>query len=140
MYASEHLAWEVSLSDTKRALEYRAKKMGEHWLRIGSSDGSFFYCRTTFGIHSDGSVSPCLCIKDLQVGNVYQEKLRDIFERHRDELLFNYEIKGPCGNCLHNDICNGCRANAYHYLGDVAESDPKCFMNSEAKEYYWAQP
>lgn len=137
-FARLHRDWEPSLSEIRRAIEYRAAKLGKHWLRIGASDGSFLVCRTLIGIMYDGRVSPCTTMRDLAVGNLYQESLKEIFSRHRDAILFNYDIKGYCGKeCENRDICFGCRASAYHYLGDVRASDPKCPMNTEAKEYYF---
>lgn len=129
--------WEPSLSEVKRALEYRAKKLGKHWLSIGASDGSFFYCRVNVALLYDGSVVPCTMTRDVVAGNIYKERLRDFFDRSRDELLFNYPIEGHCGgDCEYSDVCFGCRATAQLYLGDIKASDPKCFMNPEAKELY----
>lgn len=137
-FANEHKDWEATLSDIKRALEYRAKKLGDFWLRIGSSDGSLFFCRTNIGILCDGGVVPCCVTRDLVVGNLYEERLKDIFEKHRDALLFNHEISGYCGGeCPNTDVCFGCRANAFHYLGDVYASDPRCPFNPEARETYF---
>lgn len=137
-FAGEHRDWEPTLADMKRAMDYRAQKLGAHWLKIGASDGSFFYCRVNLAILYDGSVVPCTMMRELVAGNIYQQRLPEIFEAHRDELLFNYEIKGHCGNgeCEHGDICFGCRATAYHYLGDPAASDPKCYLNPGALNAY----
>lgn len=130
--------WEPGLSDVKRALMHRAKRLGEYWLRIGSSDGSHFYCRAAVAILYDGSVVPCTMMREQVAGNIYKESFKDIFLRDRDNLLFNHPVKGHCGGeCENSDMCFGCRANAYHYLGDAYASDPKCFMNPEAKEWYY---
>lgn len=138
-FAKEHLSWEPSLSEIKKAVEYRAQKLGDQWLRIGSSDAGKFFCRSNFAVKHDGSVVACPCIPELAYGNIYKENLTDIFERSRDELLFNFEVHGYCGNgeCKNSDVCNGCRANAYHYLGDIQQSDPRCIYNPEAKEHYY---
>lgn len=130
--------WEPGLSELQKVYEYRAKKLGSFWLKIGAGDGSFFYCRTQFGVTWDGRVDPCVCITDLSVGNIYQESLKDIVEKNRDSLLYNFKVKGYCGEeCENRDICFGCRWTAYHYTGDVQASDPKCWLNPEAKEYYF---
>lgn len=135
-FGKEHLDWEPSNADYKRALLYRARRMGQHWLRIGTCDFSKYFCKTYFAIHANGTIYPCPSLVDFGVGNIYEEKLTTIFERHRDLLLFNFEIKGRCGNCTNNDICFGCRANAYHYTGDIRESNPKCLMNKEGDDYW----
>lgn len=136
-FGGTHKEWEPSLSEFRKALEYRAKKLGEHWLRIGSSEFSMYYCRTLINVSFTGTVLPCPVMRDLGTGNIYQQSLKDIFHQHRDLLLFNFKIKGPCSTCDNNDTCFGCRATAYHYTGDVTASDPKCFMNPEAEQYYF---
>lgn len=128
---------EPSLQEVKRAIEYRAKKLGSHWLKIGSSDGSQFYCRANIFIGYRGEVSPCGGIADSVCGNIYEERLPQIFEKHRDWLMFNFKVEGPCSDCSNSDICFGCRASAYHYLDDIKASDPKCFLNPDAHETYF---
>jgi len=130
----EHREWEPTLSEVKRAMEYRARKLGSHWLRIGPMECGMFFCRTQLVIDFNGNVLPCGAIPHYSVGNIYQEPIKDIIEKHRDKILWNMEIKGICSNCSNNDVCFGCRAHAYHYLGDMQASDPKCWLNPEAKE------
>jgi radical SAM protein with 4Fe4S-binding SPASM domain len=138
-FGADHRSWEPSSSDFRRAHEYRAGKMGHQWLRIGVGGFGKFLCRTYIQVHTDGNVSPCNTLRELSVGNVYQESLSHILGNHRDYLLHHYEIKGKCGDCENNDVCLGCRANAYYYLGDVQASDPKCWLNPEAPEYCYAE-
>lgn len=130
--------WEPSMSACRRAFEYRAKKCGDkNLLRFGSSDASHLYCRGYFGVMYDGGVTPCLVIRDLTVGNIYQESLVDIYHKHKDELLFNFVVEGYCGEeCENRDICCGCRATAYHYTGNVRASDPKCWLNPYNRDEY----
>lgn len=131
----ENRELEPSVSDLKRAFEYRARRLGEQYLRIGSSDLGALACRTYFAILYDGGVVPCVQLPELVMGNIYQESLMEIFQRNRDALLFNFEVHGPCASCQNNDVCFGCRASAYHYLGDIRASDPKCWLNPQAREY-----
>ena len=133
-FGNKHRQWEPNISDLKRAFEYRAKKLGENWLRIGPMECSKFFCKTTFNIACDGRVFPCGQIPDLVVGNVFEQSIQEIFAQKRDLILFDCEIKGKCGDCEHNDVCFGCRASAHHYTGDVWESDPKCWLNPAAKD------
>lgn len=131
---------EPSLAEVKRAMEYRAQKLGSHWLRIGASDIGMFFCRTAISIKCYGDVTPCQCLDDLAVGSVYRKRLTQIFEENRDALLFNDRVKGFCGeSCENRDVCFGCRARAYHYTGDVMASDPKCWLNPAAKEHYFRE-
>ncbi|MBI2877146.1 MAG: SPASM domain-containing protein, partial [Candidatus Tectomicrobia bacterium] len=122
-------AWEPSAEEVQRACEYRAKKLGPSLLRFGPMECSKFFCQSYFLITSEGNVLCCGNIPDLVFGNVFQEGFREIFERNRDRLLFSFEIKGKCGSCENNDVCFGCRANAFYYAGDIQASDPKCWMN-----------
>lgn len=133
--------FEPSLQDVRRAVEYRALKLkDENLLRIGSSDGSHFICRTHFGVKFDGRVVPCLVAPDYSVGNLFENSLREIFDQYRDQLLFNFQVKGYCGTeCENRDVCFGCRATAYNYTGDVEASDPKCWKNPQATEYCYEE-
>lgn len=131
---------EPSLSEVRRALEYRAKKTSKEWLRVGTADaGGMAYCHTNLLIEPDGRVSPCAFLINFSAGNIFHQSLAEIVEKHRDDLLLFHDVKGYCGEeCENRDVCYGCRANAYHYLGDIAASDPKCYMNPEAREYYFS--
>ncbi|MBI2876581.1 MAG: radical SAM protein [Candidatus Tectomicrobia bacterium] len=122
-------AWELTPADMKRIREYLSQKLAlPELLRTGSSD-SIHVCKNYFAVKDNGEVIPCVFTRDLVVGNVYQESLQEIFRRHRELLTFSFEIKGQCGECENNDVCFGCRANAYHFLGDIQASDPKCWLN-----------
>lgn len=139
-YGSQHKQWEPSLSDVRKVLELRAKKLGQHWLRIGASDAGKAYCQTLLWVTYEGTVMPCGCMRDYEpAGNIYSESLEEIFKRSWESLLFKLPIKGPCGeSCSNRDVCFGCRATAFHFLDDALASDPKCFLNPEAKEYYFS--
>ena len=126
---------EPSIADLQRACEYRAKRLGEHYLRIGTTDVGSLLCRTYFGITFNGDVIPCVQLPELSMGNIYEKGLKEIFDSRRDEILFNFDVHGPCAHCKNSDVCYGCRASAYHYLGDIKASDPKCWLNTEAKAY-----
>lgn len=130
---------EPGLSEVKHLYEYLAKKIGDDSiLKTGTSDASKSYCKTYFAVKHDGRVIPCSHFEDYPAGNIYEESLVDIFCKNRDELLFNFEIKGYCGEeCPNRDICFGCRANALRYAGDKQASDPKCWWNPANREYAW---
>lgn len=136
-FGKETAHLEPSLSDVERAIKYRAGKMGEHWLRLGASEASIYYCRTTFCVDVSGRAHPCLAIRDyLETESVFEHGLKPVVEKHRDKLFFNFTPKGMCGDCTNNDLCFGCRASALYYTGDIKASDPKCWLNPEAVEYY----
>lgn len=125
--------WEPTVEEVKRALYYRASKLGENFLRIGPTDCGRFFCESWFMITFEGNVLSCGNIPEPIFGNVYQRSVKDIFEGNRDAILFRFPIEGKCGDCENNDVCFGCRANAYVYTGNVRASDPKCWLNPEAK-------
>ena len=132
---------EPSMSGIRRANEYRAAKMGDHWLRLGSSEGSIYYCRTNLCVDVNGHAYPCLAIRDFgRTESVFEHGLRAVLDRHRDTLLFNFQPAGMCGDCPNNDLCFGCRASAYYYAGDITAADPKCWLNPEAPEYCAGSP
>lgn len=135
-FGAENQDLEPSLSAVRRANEYRAAKKGEHWLRLGASEGSVYYCRTTFCVDIAGHAYPCLAIRGHgKTESVFDHGLKTVVDRHRDSLCFNFRPKGMCGDCANNDLCFGCRASAYYYSGDVEAADPKCWLNPEAPEY-----
>ena len=136
-YGDQHRNLEPSLSDIRRAFEYRAKKVGAHWLQAGVMDSTRYFCQTYFYLTYDGLMLPCAFFRDRPLGNIYEKRIANIVEHHKNELLFHFPVKGKCGECENNDVCWGCRANAYRYLGDPQAADPKCWMNPEAKERYF---
>lgn len=138
-FGKGHREWEPSLQEFKRIHDYRASRMGEHWLHMGVGDAGRYLCQSHFIVHCNGDVSPCNTLRELAVGNIFREPLEEIYTRNRDFLLNRYEIKGPCGDCENNQICFGCRANAYYYMGDVQASDPKCWWNPECQELYYEE-
>jgi MoaA/NifB/PqqE/SkfB family radical SAM enzyme len=97
--------------------EYRAKKLGEHWLKIGPTECGRHYCQSKFHITYDGRVLPCAVLYDFEVGNVNDQPLAQILPE-----------------CADRDVCWGCRANAYFYKGDIAASDPMCWRNDECAD------
>ena len=74
-----------------------------------------------------GAVQPCGYF-DIQVGNVRQTSLREIWEnaplflRLRDHS--GYE--GKCGFCEFVQVCGGCRARAYEATGNPLGPEPLC--------------
>lgn len=130
--ANKHL--EPSKADLRRVAEYRAKLRGPEWLRIGTMECSKFFCKTTLFVTFEGYVMPCAFFRETRYGNVFTERLTDIFARHKRELLYDFEVQGPCGTCEHSDVCFGCRSTAQTYCGDVTASDPKCWLNPDTPE------
>jgi len=74
-----------------------------------------------------GDVQPCGYF-DVQVGNVRQTPIREIWEESplflklRDHTGYN----GKCGFCEFVQVCGGCRARAYEATGDPLGPEPLC--------------
>ncbi|MEE9201656.1 MAG: radical SAM protein [Dehalococcoidia bacterium] len=140
-YAQQQSALLPTLSQLKRAYEYRAQKLGdEDYLRYGVCELTKFFCHNMIYVEVSGNVLPCDFLPDFAVGNIFQRPLGEIVEGNRDLLTHQFPVKGACATCENNekyDICRGCRAQAYYYTGDYQAADPTCWWNPEAKERYW---
>lgn len=78
-------------------------------------------------IHKD--VYPCAGIP-LSIGNLEYQSLAEIWKDSsilRQLRDYRSNLKGTCGTCVENKICNGCRAIPYHVFGDLFGPDPLCF-------------
>ena len=130
--------WEPSLDEVRRAMEYRAKRLSPEWLRIATLDTPHIHCIYKCYINIDGEVAPCNWLTHMSAGNIHEKSFIDIHEPNKEMLHFKtIKIKGKCADCEHNDVCFGCRGNAWRYLGDVEASDPKCWKNPESPQYVW---
>lgn len=138
-FGKQYLHLEPSKSDVKEALEFRARRFGDHWLRVGTMDTSFYVCKSTFGVKYDGRVTPCVNVP-VAMGSIYEESLKEIFDKHISEILYEEGVEGFCGNgeCPNADICFGCRGTAYFTSGgNYLASDGKCYLNPNAEELYF---
>jgi len=79
-------------------------------------------------IKPDGEVWACPFIP-ISGGNVRHIPLSEIW--YQSELFCSLRdrknLKGKCSNCLHREICGGCRGRAYAHSGDYLAEDPLCF-------------
>lgn len=112
--------------------EIDRKKYGYQWdpqppLVGGKCLRHQFSCAVT----SQGDVLPCIGVT-IPVGNIRESKLKDIIrdsEVMHDLRNYNHTIKGPCGECMKQNECYGCRGTAYQLTGDYLASDPLCWEN-----------
>lgn len=130
---NEGAKWEPTLTQLERAFRHMADIEGKHMLMVGTSDGRYA-CQSHIAITANGDVVPCLLLRDLPEGNIFEENVVDIVKRAKDKLLLKIKVKGPCASCVSKLVCYGCRANAHIYLGDITASDPKCFFNPDAPD------
>jgi MoaA/NifB/PqqE/SkfB family radical SAM enzyme len=116
---------------TRRVYQARDRiNYGDASPSLSTMDTDKFYCGTMATVTFTGDVTPCSVIRN-SVGNIRRTPFRDIVSANLDELIHAHlheveNMPAPCGGCLNNSHCWGCRANAYHYGGDANGPDPKC--------------
>jgi len=86
----------------------------------------------------NGDVHPCPYLP-LKVGNVRQERFSRIWQ---DSAIFQrmrtLDYGGVCAGCAQKRSCGGCRARAFHGLGDYMAQDPECLFHRDRTDH--AQP
>lgn len=133
--ARDHPEWSPSMQEIKAACQVRDEiNFPDSRISMSTMDANKFYCGGIICVTVDGEVTPCSVIRK-GFGSIHESPLENIVEKHRDELLFTRlrdpdNLKGNCGSCVHNQVCWGCRAEAYYENGDMLAPDPKCWMNT----------
>ncbi|MCR5108471.1 MAG: radical SAM/SPASM domain protein, ACGX system [Lachnospiraceae bacterium] len=76
-----------------------------------------------------GEVYACRRVKDSRVGNVFKDRLKDLWiekvEEYRDYSKFN-----KCSKCKLLAWCRGCPAVAKGTYGDFYAEDPQCWLET----------
>jgi Fe-coproporphyrin III synthase len=98
----------------------------------GNSSGIGIGC-----VSWDGSVHADQFWRHYSFGNVRERTFKDIWNDTTDELMAALKdrksrLRGRCGRCVWQDICNGnfrVRAEAVH--DDVWAEDPACYLTEE---------
>lgn len=138
--AKENPSLDVDIRQVKELFYQIAKidrkKYGYQWdpqppLVGGKCLRHQFSCAVT----SQGDVLPCIGVT-IPVGNIRGAKLKNIIrdsEVMHDLRNYNHTIKGPCGECMKQNECYGCRGTAYQLTGDYLASDPTCWKISDRK-------
>jgi len=132
--AVRHEAWIPGMDEVQSACEARDRiNYPGSSLSMSTMDVSKAYCGSVICITAGGDVTPCSVIR-AGSGNIYDEPLEAIVERHRDRLLFSgmrspHPGSGRCTGCEHGEVCWGCRAAAYYAYGDMLADDPACWRN-----------
>lgn len=68
---------------------------------------------------------------ESRIGNVFTEKLHDIFTGERIDSYRDYEKFEKCSKCELKRFCRGCPAVAYGYTGNFYGADPQCWKQIE---------
>ncbi|MBI3398278.1 MAG: radical SAM protein [Deltaproteobacteria bacterium] len=139
--AKEHKELKVTNEEIRKVfeeLEYIDETRFGHTWSPHPTIASFTCKRHLYSclVNSQGSIQPCTGI-DMPVGNVKQEKLKDILKKSSviQKLRNIYSnIEGECKTCEFAFDCYGCRGNAYQITGNYLASDPACWLNKKAKK------
>lgn len=98
----------------------------------GNSTGKGIGC-----VSWDGTVHPDQFWRHHILGNVKEKPFSEIWSSETDPLLVSLRnrkilLKGRCGRCVWQDICNGnFRARAESLCGDMWQEDPACYLTEE---------
>lgn len=87
-------------------------------------------------LDSTGIVYPCQFLLDEPLGDVKERPLLDIWDDTEHELKNKFRnmakyVYGKCGECLHKQICGGCRARAKSIAGSLWDEDPGCYLTDD---------
>lgn len=99
---------------------------------------SKYYCGTTASIIPEigdptiGNFTVCSRIRQSFGKLKFGHSFKTQFNKYKDILLTRKlknlnNLPKDCQQCTYNNICWGCRSNAWYYLGDVFAGDPRCW-------------
>lgn len=80
-------------------------------------------------IYPDFNVYPCTCLKDFCIGNVKNQKLKNIVLEGGNSSFYDYKLseESYCNQCRYREICNGgCIGMSYNMLGKLGLGDIRC--------------
>jgi MoaA/NifB/PqqE/SkfB family radical SAM enzyme len=101
---------------------------------MGCQDFPREYCGTTVFVSLDGKVSSCYSLR-RNLGSVREHTLDDIVSASSSSLFFTgfRDHTDEVVSCSCNqELCWGCRANAYYFGGGTYQKDPFCDINTNA--------
>lgn len=86
--------------------------------------------RLYWALQPNGDLTPCVFLP-IKLGNIRNDDFLEVWMNSEvlNRIRHRAGFKEGCGTCPSRNICGGCRARAYSYLGDVQESDPGCLNN-----------
>jgi len=122
-----------STDEIRAALEYKTQRCQGPEIPIIPQCVSKYYCGTTAAIINGDALSPCSRIR-YAVKRLKSQRFNEVFNEVRELLLTTAlheknNLSSTCQICKWNEICWGCRSNAWYYAGDFLAPDPKCWYN-----------
>jgi len=93
---------------------------------IGGCGAGRCYC----SVQPHGTITPCVYIRSVEVGDIRQKSFREIWNNPLFDVLADREDRSDhCGVCDYKFYCGGCRARALAYTNDIQAGDPGCIYN-----------
>ncbi|MBN1254387.1 MAG: radical SAM protein [Deltaproteobacteria bacterium] len=99
---------------------------------------SFFYNKRynscwagKVAVTATGEVMPCIFARDLIVGNVCEENLKDSLQKKRLQELWGLtkDQVEVCQDCEYRYACHDCRPLAYAQRGNLYDKSPRCLYD-----------
>lgn len=94
--------------------------------------------KIAMGIFSDGTVTPCLELRDkkFECGNLLKDSVDDVW--HSDVMEYHRKItpghyNGQCGVCESKWSCYSARCSAYSIYDDFLADDASCYILNNKK-------
>ena len=81
-------------------------------------------------VDTDGSIIPCLPMKEQIAGSIVDNDLFEIWDNSPlfCQLRDRTGLRGACGSCAYRLSCGGCRAVGYYRSGDIMAPDTSCHL------------
>jgi len=93
---------------------------------LGGCGAGRCYC----SVQPNGAMTPCVYMPSLEVGNLRERTLTELFNSEVFRILADRDDVGDhCAVCDYRLYCGGCRARAFAYTGDMTAGDPGCIFN-----------
>jgi radical SAM protein with 4Fe4S-binding SPASM domain len=113
------------IEDKKEDVE----KIKEFFIKEGGCSAG----RKIVNIDSFGSVHPCQFWPSINLGNIREKKLWEIWNNKENDILNMLRdrrkyLRGRCRDCQYEDICGGCRVRSYIKYGSYFMEDPACYL------------
>jgi len=96
---------------------------------VGGCGTGRLYCALDY----EGSITPCVFMPTIKLGNIRTDSLLEIWHHHEAFLKIRdrENFWGKCGTCQYRSVCGGCRARAWGYFRDLQAPDIGCVKNQE---------
>ena len=80
-------------------------------------------------IYPDGEIYGCTCLKKFPFGNIFTQKMEDVFASVNAKRIAKYTVvpDSPCAKCRYIRLCNGgCIGMSLARFGELGHGDIRC--------------